>query len=65
MLAEFDQAANEFRQILQLAPASADAHVFLGDAQLGMGDPVAARAEWRRARNIDVNHHGANLRLRS
>ncbi len=64
-LERFDEAANEFSHILELAPGSADAHVFLGDAQLGMGDPVAARAEWRRARNIDVNHHGANLRLRS
>lgn len=64
-LERFEQAAAEFTRILELAPGTADAHVFLGDAELGMGDPVAARAEWRRARNIDVNHHGANLRLRS
>jgi tetratricopeptide (TPR) repeat protein len=58
------EAAEQFTRILELAPQSADAHVFLGDAYLGSGDPVAARAEWRRARNIDVNHHGADLRLR-
>ena len=67
-LERFDEAAGEFSHILELDPGAAgaaDAHVFLGDAQQGMGDPVAARAEWRRARNIDPEHHGANLRLRS
>ena len=61
----YSEAEVQFSRILEIAPQSADAHVFLGDAHLGGGDPVAARAHWRQARNIDLNHDGANLRLRS
>ena len=57
-------AGAQYRRILDLAPGSADAHLFLGDAYAGLGDVAGARAEWRRARNIDQQHHGANLRLR-
>ena len=57
-------AGEQYRRILDLAPGSADAHLFLGDAYAGLGDVSGARAEWRRARNIDQQHHGANLRLR-
>ena len=57
-------AGEQYRRILELAPGSADARLFLGDAYVGQGNVVAARAEWRRARNIDQQHHGANLRLR-
>ena len=57
-------AGEQYQRILVLAPASADAHLFLGDAYAGLGNVVKARAAWRRARNIDQQHHGANLRLR-
>lgn len=60
----YADAGEQYRRILDLAPGSADAHLFLGDAHAGLGDVAGARAEWRRARNIDRQHHGANLRLR-
>ena len=60
----YTEAREQYQQILVLAPESADAHLFLGDAYAGLGEVVQARAEWRRARNIDQQHHGANLRLR-
>ena len=60
----YADAGEQYRRILELAPGSADAHLFLGDAYAGLGNADGARAEWRRARNIDQQHHGANLRLR-
>ena len=60
----YTAARDQYQQILEIDPASADAHVFLGDAHAGLGQVVQARAEWRRARSIDEQHHGANLRLR-
>jgi tetratricopeptide (TPR) repeat protein len=60
----YADAGEQYQRILEVAPGSADAHLFLGDAYAGLGNVVRARAEWRRARNIDQQHHGANLRLR-
>jgi tetratricopeptide (TPR) repeat protein len=60
----YAEAGEQYQRILEVAPGSADAHLFLGDAYAGLGNVVRARAEWRRARNIDQQHHGANLRLR-
>jgi tetratricopeptide (TPR) repeat protein len=61
---EYAPARDQFQQILEIVPGSADAFVFLGDAYAGLGDVVQARAQWRRARGINRQHHGANLRLR-
>lgn len=61
---EYAAARDQFQQILEIVPGSADAFVFLGDAYAGLGDVVQARAQWRRARGINRQHHGANLRLR-
>ena len=63
--ARFAEAHDQYREILQRSPRSADALVYLGDAYAGLGDPAGARAAWRQARNLDPLHHGANLRLRS
>jgi tetratricopeptide (TPR) repeat protein len=60
----YAEAGEQYQRILDLAPGSADAHLFLGDAYAGLDNVVGARAEWRRARNIDQQHHGANMRLR-
>ena len=60
----YGAARDQFRQILDIVPGSADAFVFLGDAYAGLGDVVQARAQWRRARSINRQHYGANLRLR-
>ena len=62
--ARYADAGEQYRRLLDLVPDSADAHLFLGDAYAGQGDGAGARAEWRRARGIDQQHHGANLRLR-
>ena len=61
---KYAAARDQFQQILDIVPGSADALVFLGDAYAGLGDVVQARAQWRRARSMDRQHHGANLRLR-
>ena len=61
----YTAARDQYQRILEIAPGLADAHLFLGDAHAGLGDVVQARSEWRRARSIDGQHHGANLRLRS
>ena len=60
----YTDAGEQYQRILALVPGSADAHLYLGDAYAGLGNAAQARAEWRRARNIDQQHHGANLRLR-
>lgn len=61
----YADAGTQYQRVLDLVPESADARLFLGDAYAGMGDGARARAEWRRARDIDQRHHGANLRLRA
>jgi tetratricopeptide (TPR) repeat protein len=58
-------AGQQFQQIIAKAPESADAHLFLGDVYLEMGNSVRAQTQWQRARSIDDRHHGANLRLSS
>ena len=60
----YADARDQFQQVLESVPGSADAFVFLGDAYAGLGDVVQARAQWRRARSINRQHHGANMRLR-
>lgn len=58
-------AGEQFKQIIAKVPESADAHLFLGDVYLEMGNSVQAQTQWQRARGIDDRHHGANLRLSS
>lgn len=58
----FDDAKMHYENILEMNPESADAHYFLGEVYLGLGDPVRARAEWRDALILDPSHYAAKLR---
>jgi tetratricopeptide (TPR) repeat protein len=59
----FDQAINEFETILELDKRSADAHYFLGEIYDKNDNRVKARAQWRRALEIDPSHYGALTKL--
>ncbi len=52
-------AEKEFRSILEKDPNFADAYYGLGVIYEKTGDLVKARAEWRKALRLDVNHQGA------
>ncbi len=57
------KAEDQYKQILDINPRSADAHYYLGDIYSLMNDNVKARAEWRDALRIDPQHWGARLKL--
>ena len=57
------KAEDQYKQILDLKPRSADAHYYLGDIYSLLNDNVKARAEWREALRIDPQHWGARLKL--
>ena len=57
------KAEDQYKKIIEINPASADAHYFLGEIYLKYGKEVEARAEWRKAEKIDPSHYGARLRL--
>jgi tetratricopeptide (TPR) repeat protein len=56
---QFDQALTEYQAILEKDPASADAFYGIGLIYEERGDAVMARAQWRRALQIQGNHPGA------
>lgn len=60
---ELNKAETHYRQILSGNPKSADAHYHLGVVYEERNDRVKARAEWRKALDIDPSHHGALLKL--
>jgi len=60
---EFPLAQAEYQVILDKNPNSADAHFYLGEIALALGNKEGARAEWRRAFKIDPLHFNANQRL--
>ncbi len=55
----FSEALAEFQTILEKDPNSADAYYGIGVIYENRGDLIKARAEWRKALRIDVNHQGA------
>lgn len=55
---KYEEAETEFRTILEEDENSADAYFKLGLLHEKQGDMVKARAEWRRALRIQVNHQG-------
>lgn len=59
----YDGAEKEFNAVLEKNENSSDAHYGLGLVYEGQGDLVRARAEWRRALRIQVNHPGALQKL--
>lgn len=59
---DYFKAEKEYLDIVKLDAQAADAHFFLGEVYQKMGDPVKARAEWRKTLSIEPTHYGARLR---
>ena len=55
----YDDAKKEFETILEKDINNADAYYGLGVIYEKQGELVKARAEWRKALRIDVNHQNA------
>lgn len=61
--ANYSQALKEFQTILKKNQNSADAYYGIGVIYEKQGDLVKARAEWRKAIKVQVNHPGATAKL--
>lgn len=59
----FDEAIERFELIKEMNPQSADAWYHEGLALMDAGDPIRARAAWRKAVAIDPMHLGARQKL--
>lgn len=59
----FVDAIAEYQNILEKNPYNANAYYGLGVVYEKMGDMVKARAEWRNALKVQVNHSGALKKL--
>ena len=62
---KYEDARKIFEAILEKEPNSADAYYGLGVTYEKEGDLVKARAEWRKALRIQVNHAGALNKMNS
>ena len=60
---EYDLALKEFENVLKKNENSADAIYGIGVIYEKQGDLVKARAEWRKALKVHVNHAGALNKL--
>ncbi len=60
---ELIKAEDQYNKILEKNRNSADAHYYLGEIYSKLHKKVKARAEWRKALEIDPSHYGALLRL--
>ncbi len=60
---DFEKATEQYDKILEKNKNSADAHYYLGEIYSKLNKKVKARAEWRKALEIDPSHYGALLRL--
>lgn len=56
-------AEEQYNLILEMNPESADAHYHLGLIWQDKGDPVRARAAWRKAVSLDPMHTAARQKL--
>ncbi len=59
---ELLKAEEQYREIVELDPGSANAHFQLGEVYFEMNDIVRARSQWRKTLALDPTHHGAKLR---
>jgi len=59
----YDEAEKEFLSILKNDPTFADAYYGLGVIYENQGNLVKARAEWRKALRMNVEHQGALQKL--
>jgi tetratricopeptide (TPR) repeat protein len=62
---EYLKAEAQYLKIVEQNPQNANAHFYLGEIYFNLGDPIKARASWRRTAWIDPNHYGAKTRLYS
>lgn len=60
---EYVRAKEQYEKILEVNDQSADAHFHLGEIYEELENTAKARAEWRRALQIDPSHYGARLKL--
>jgi tetratricopeptide (TPR) repeat protein len=60
---DLDKAAEQYSLILEKDPSSAESHYRLGLIRQSLGDPIKARAEWRKAVSIDPMHAAARQKL--
>ena len=60
---EYLKAENQYREVLNINPASADAHYYMGSIYAALNDTIKARAQWRKALEIEPTHHGARQKL--
>ncbi len=60
---ELQQAEKEYNLILSKDQKSADAYYYLGEIYSKRENTIKARAEWRKALELDPSHYGALLRL--
>ncbi len=60
---DFKLAEEQYNLILEMNPESADAHYHLGLIWQEKGDPVRARAAWRKAVSLDPMHTAARQKL--
>ena len=62
-LREFDKAMERFNKVLDLNPGSADAHYYIGEVYEAKGEMQKAKAQWRKAYNLNPDHHKSKLKL--
>ena len=65
MMGDVEGAMAQIAGVIEDAGENADARFQLGEIYASLGNNVRARAEWRRARDIDPAHARANARLSS
>lgn len=57
------EALTEYQSVLEKDPSFADAYYGIGNIYEKQGDLIKARAEWRKALKLQVNHSGAMQKL--
>ena len=62
-LAEYDKAIESFNRVLELNPGSADAYYYIGEVFEAKGEFQKAKAQWRKAYNLNPEHHKSKLKL--
>lgn len=62
-LAEYDNAIESFSKVLELNPGSADAYYYIGEVYEAKGEMQKAKAQWRKAYNLNPDHHKSKLKL--
>jgi tetratricopeptide (TPR) repeat protein len=60
---DLGKAEEQFSLVLEKDPGSAEAHYRLGLVWQSRGDPIKARAEWRKAVSIDPMHAASRQKL--